>query len=53
MFESEEHIFIEMEYIQGEQLKKVYDCRLEYIHSLMGGYSEEEIRQRQIDILLK
>ena len=33
MFESDDYIFIEMEFISGEQLKKVYDKRLEAARS--------------------
>lgn len=47
MFESSTYIFIEMEYIQGEQLKKMYDRRVLMIRTKMGCVnSEEELRQR-------
>jgi|LauGreDrversion4_2_1035121.scaffolds.fasta_scaffold753100_1 serine/threonine protein kinase len=48
MFESDQYIFIEMEYIRGEQLKRIYDKRLEAArNALDGGFNEEDLRQRQ------
>jgi len=47
MFESSCYIFIEMEYIQGEQLKRIYDKRLLEAKASMGAIlSDEELRLR-------
>jgi hypothetical protein len=44
MFESKNYIFIEMEYISGEQLKKTYDNRLLLARNNIGSFTEEELR---------
>ena len=54
MFESSCYIFIEMEYIAGEQLKKIYDRRLSVARNQLGeGYNEEEVKQRQLAAMFK
>lgn len=54
MFESESYIFIEMEFIQGEQLKRIYDMRLLEARQSMGAIlSEDELRLRQQMALFK
>lgn len=53
MFESNTYIFIEMEYIAGEQLKKMYDSRLQSARVSLNHLNQEEIEERRYQALLK
>ncbi len=54
MFESDTYIFIEMEYIPGEQLKRIYDRKILMVRGTSHHtYTEEEIRQRQINAFIR
>jgi hypothetical protein len=53
MFESDCYIFIEMEYIAGDQLKRVLDKRLQAVRREYGILTQEDYRKRQLHALIK